>query len=316
MRVITLLAVMSLTACREPPPLRVGLNAWPGYEFLFLAEQIGAFQETGRPVKLVEFTSLSDARRAYERGQIDGLGTTVVEVMQAREIRDRSLQIVRVVDASMGADRILARTSHPDVKSLAGARVGVEFASLGVYVLGRALERAGLGLQDVQIVSSNQATMKDQFARAQLDAIVTYPPFSLELMKAPDTRTLFSTAEIPGEVVDVLAFDATLVKERPDDIARLLTAFDRAMEYYGQHPARASAIMAAREGISAREFEGTLENGIELFSARQQQDFLSATRGSIQQVVDATDRLLRRTAQVRGPDRREGAFTDRFAGTP
>jgi Integrase core domain/NMT1-like family len=87
--------------------LRVGINPWPGYEFLYLAQEKGVYREEGLEVRLVEFSSLSDARRAYERGQINAIAATVIEVLQARDNSSRSPQIVQVTDYSNGADVIL-----------------------------------------------------------------------------------------------------------------------------------------------------------------------------------------------------------------
>ena len=70
-----LFSVLALSACSEAPsdPLRVGINPWPGYGPLFLAADKGFFAEEGIDVELVELTSLADVRRAFERGQIDGM---------------------------------------------------------------------------------------------------------------------------------------------------------------------------------------------------------------------------------------------------
>ena len=98
-----LLAVAALPlhfgcAPEKPAALRVGLNPWPAYEFLYLAQEKGFYRAEGIEVRLVEFNSLSDARRAYERGQINVLASTVIEVLQARDNSPRSPQIVQVVD--------------------------------------------------------------------------------------------------------------------------------------------------------------------------------------------------------------------------
>ena len=120
--------------CAPEPPaaLRVGINSWPGYEFIFLAQEKGYFRDEHLNVRLVEFSSLSDCRRAYERGQIDAMGTTVVEVLMTRDQSSRSPQIVRICDYSNGADVILAQSAITNGAGLRGARIGVELASLGV----------------------------------------------------------------------------------------------------------------------------------------------------------------------------------------
>ena len=77
------LLALSLGSCSteraHPTPLRIGINAWPGYEFLYLAQEKGFFREAGVEVQLIEFNSLSDVRRSFERNQIDGFAGTMVE---------------------------------------------------------------------------------------------------------------------------------------------------------------------------------------------------------------------------------------------
>jgi NitT/TauT family transport system substrate-binding protein len=292
-------------------PLRIGLNAWPGYEFLYLAQERGFYQDAGVLVQLVEFSSLSDARRAYERGQIDGLGTTVIEVLQAHQVTNRTLQVVDVVDYSDGADEVLVRQGRKDLR---GARIGVELGSLGIYVLVRALESQGLTLSDTTVLNLDQLSMQEAFHAGEIDALVTYPPMSLSIKNTKKTTSLYSSANIPGEVVDVIAIDAAVVAERTEDVRRLLSAFHRAKVFAEREPAIALPIMAAREGITPAEFAATLQDGIKLVSAREQADFLRPG-GKIAKVMDTADRIMRSAGQLSGPDRRQGSYTDRFVQT-
>ncbi len=307
--VIAGLLVLVVRAPREP--LRIGLNAWPGYEFLYLAQQKGFYREAGVEVRLVEFNSLSDARRAYERGQIDGLGTTVVEVLQARSQPGRNLQVVDVVDYSDGADVVLVKPSLTGKESLRGARVGVELGSLGIYVLVRALEEQGLTLEDIMVIALDQLSMKEAFEKGELDAVVSYPPVSIAMMRDGKAVPVYTTAKIPGEVVDVIAMDEKTVREQPDAVSKLLHAFRRAMDFHASNPAEANRIMADREGITPEEFALALSDGIRLVPASEQALYLGPG-GKLSVVVDRTDRILRAHGQLSGADRRAGAFTDRF----
>ena len=152
-----LAAVLSLllAGCGQPksPPLRVGINAWPPYEFLFLAQEKGFFRDAGVDVKLVEFGSLSDARQAFENGKLDGWAATLVEVVMVHDGAMRKPRILRLLDFSDGADVIIAGKDTQSIRDLRGKRCGVEQASLGVFLLGRALESEGLHLTDVTLVS-------------------------------------------------------------------------------------------------------------------------------------------------------------------
>lgn len=296
------------------PPLRIGINAWPGYEFLYLAQEKGFYRDAGVDVRLVEFNSLSDARRAYERGQIDGLGTAIIEVMQAREVPDRHLQIVSVVDYSDGADVVLAKPAITDQATLRGSRVGVELGSLGVYVLVRALEKHGLGLADVKLVSMDQSSMAQAFEQGTIDAMVTYPPVSLTVLKKPNATVLFTSSEIPGEVVDVIAVDETVARERHHQVAQLLHAFQQAIEFTKTNASEAYRIMAAREGITAEEFSVALTDGIRLVESSGQAEFLRPG-GKLSAVIDRVDKIMRASQQISGADQREAAYTDAFVGT-
>ncbi len=307
--VIAGLLVLLMRAPQEP--LRIGLNAWPGYEFLYLAQQKGFYREAGVEVRLVEFNSLSDARRAYERGQIDGLGTTVIEVLQARSQPGRDLQVVDVVDYSDGADVVLVKPTLTGKESLRGARIGVELGSLGIYVLVRALEEQGLTLKDVTAISLDQLSMQESFEKGELDALVTYPPVSIAAMKDGKAVPVYTTAKIPGEVVDVIAIDGKMVRERSADVGRLLQAFRRAMDFAVSNPAEAYKIMADRQGITPEEFAVALSDGIRLVPASEQALYLGPG-GKLSVVVDRADRILRAHGQLSGEDRRAGASTDRF----
>ena len=292
------LGLCSANCTREAPALRVGINAWPGYEALYLAQQKGFYRELGVAVRLVEFSALADARRAYERGQIDVLAASAIEVIQIRDQGVRSPQIVQVVDYSNGADVILGRASITHAELLRGARIGVELGSLGAYVLARALEKHGLGFSDAKALSMDQLSMEAELGAGHLDAVVTYPPTSIKLQAAAGIHTLFSTREIPAEVVDIIAVEESLLRERPADVVKLLRAFQRAVAYMHAYPKRAYAIMAAREGISPSDFERAISDGIQLVPGDEQAGFFGPS-GKLKRVIEVCSRVLVQTGQIK-----------------
>jgi len=309
------IAALSLTlGCspKTPDVLRVGLVQWPVNEFFYLAREKGFFREEGVEVQVVEFSTLGDCRRAYERGQLDAYGATMTEVLTARDHSPRSPQIVHVMNYSDGADVIVARAGITDGADLKGRRVGVELATIGVYVLARALEKHGLSLSDVTAVSMNTTAMEQAMRNGELDAAVAYPPHSVGLLRDGKATTIFSSAEIPGEVVDVLAVDAEIARTRPDDVAKLLRGFWRAVAYTQQNPDDAYRIMAARENITPAEFREALTVGLKMVPQADQASYLRPG-GKLAAVIDASDRILRQTGQVKGADRRGDVVNGSFA---
>lgn len=289
------------SSCRPPETasLRIGINDWPGYEFLYLAQAKGYFEAEGLNVRLVEFNSLADAARAFERGQVDGLGCTLVEMLVARARSPRDPVAVYTCDYSSGADVILAQPEFPELKQLHGKRVGVELGSLGAFLLARALESAGLRIEDLQIVSSDQVTMEDAFRKRELDAVVTYPPFSVRLGTTPGIHTLFRSSAIPGEIVDVLALERSVIQNQPRAARALVRGFARAQEFYAAQPEDAAVIMGARERLGGPEFHAALTTGISLVPRTNQAEYLAPGR-RLEQTAHRIEQTLRATRQLPG----------------
>ncbi len=42
---VVLALFLFLAGCERRHPLRMGLNVWPGYEFLYLAQELGYYKE-------------------------------------------------------------------------------------------------------------------------------------------------------------------------------------------------------------------------------------------------------------------------------
>lgn len=311
-RMCLLLCVSGCTPGEQAnTPLRIGLNAWPGYEFLYLAQEKGFFQQEGVRVELVELASLADTRRAYERGLIDGFGTTLIDTLQARHFRTPGPQVVWVADYSDGADIIVAGSGIQDMKGLKGKRVGVEMVSLGVYILAQALEKSGMGLKDVEPIYQDQTSMASSLLSGALDAIVTYPPTSIALQKQGHLKTLFSSSDLPGEVVDVLSIDTEILNKRGKDVQKLLKAFSQAVSYSKAKPEEAYRIMASREGVTAAEFSEAIERGMVIVTEEQQMDFLSPD-GKLGKLLQRVNSVMRQAQMISGPERLIDSYSSAY----
>jgi NitT/TauT family transport system substrate-binding protein len=298
----------------DPGPLRIGINVWPGYEYLYLAKVKGFFEEEHARVEIVEFGALLDSRRAFERGQIDGLATTAVEVVLSRSLTASSLQAVQILDWSDGGDVILSDSGHRDLASLRGAKIGVESGTVGVYLLSRALSTRGMGLKDVQLVSSNPYSLSSMLETGELNAVVTYPPFSVRSLRCPGIHEVYSSAKIPGEIVDLVAVGASVLRARPKDVEAMLRAYWRARAYASAFPREADSIMASREGISPGELEASFRSGVRMVDAGEQQGFM-ARGGRLESVMVRTDSLLRSLGEISGPSRIGHVVDGRFGAT-
>lgn len=213
---------LACVACHSggDAPVRVGTNIWLGYEPFYVARQAGTLPDE---VRLVEYASASEVMGAFRRRTIDAAAVTLDEAISLAE-NDVTLRIGLVLDYSNGADALVAR---PDIARLAGLKgraIGVESLATGAYLLGRALQRAGLSVHDVHIVPMPQDQHESAFAAGDVDAVVTFQP-ALARLRARGGRVLFDSRAMPGEIVDVLVYREALAHRRGDVLRALALAW-------------------------------------------------------------------------------------------
>ncbi len=300
--VLPCLLVLS-TACFRPESdkLRIAINAWPGYEFLFLAQDQGFFAEAGLDVDLLETTSLQDSLQLFVSKRCDAMACTIIEAVLAGDQRSDPPLAVLYCDYSNGADVLLSREGISGFESLRGKRVGVERASLGLVVLHRALVRNGMGFEDVEIVFVDQISMADRFG-ADLDAVVSYPPVSTGILRDNSVNILFSSAEIPYEILDMVVVSQSYEAENPEVMSRLQAVWKRSLDYWKEQPAAANAVMAKRLGISVEEIGLAYE---EMVIIEPVDSLDEAARDKLRQSAATADGALRTLGLMRNSPRHE-----------
>lgn len=279
-----LVLVPGCDAQQDGGTIQIGINDFPSYELLYLAQEKGFYRDEGVQVRIVEFASLSDAARAFGNKQLDAIATTLVDLVIADQNDPGNMKAGWVLHESTGADTILGGTQVRNINDLYGRRVGLETTSVGLLVLGRALQLHNMALKDVKLVNLDPLSGESALARGEIDALVTYAPYSVRLAKKPGIRKIFDTRAIPGEIVDVLAFSAELVTGRASDIKRIVRAYMRAQSFLREQPEQAIAIMAQRERIDASSFRQVLENDLHLLTAKEQAAYLQSGARLEQQI--------------------------------
>lgn len=257
--IIFVLAILCLAGCssknNDPQPLRIGTNLWPGYEPLYLARNLGYLDDT--PIKLVEYPSSSEVIRAYRNGAIEAAALTMDEVLLLAESK-LAPRIVLVMDISDGGDVVISHQQYHSMMDLAGKRIGAENTALGAYVLSRALSINNMNYQDIKLVPIEIDEHERAFLDNKVDAVVTFEPVSSKLVNAGG-RIIFSSKQIPGEIVDVIVVRRDYLKKEPQVIKALQQRWFKALDYLNNQPQQAATIIAKRLDIQAEEFLNSLD---------------------------------------------------------
>lgn len=290
-----------LAACSPPtPPLQVGSNHWAGYEGLYYARELGMLDP--RQVRLLEFSSTQEALRAFRNGALDAVAVTLDEALLLAE-QEQEPRIVMVMDVSSGGDVLLAKPGMASLADLKGRRIGLETTTLGAYMLARVLAKAGLAAGDVQVVHVSVDHHLEAYRSGEVDAVITFDPVRSQLLKA-GARELFSSREIPGEIVDVLVVRRALLEPRKKAFCHLLDGYFAALTELHKAPGRAAATLAGPEGISPEELAAAWQlmqmpgkaEGLAMLQAGQ--GGLGAALGTLEAVMLA-NRLLARPIDER-----------------
>lgn len=255
--VLVLLSVI-LPGCDAPrEPLRMVSSPWPGYEPIYLARDLGYLDADS--VRLSELPSANIAFEAFSNGSADIATLTLDETLTLMS-QGRKLHILMVVDISNGADAVIAKPSIKTMSALKGKRIAMENIPLGVYILNRSLEIAGLKESDVSVVPMPEDKHLKAYQQGRIDAAVTMEPYLTHLVKA-GAHVLFDSSKIPNEIFDLLVAREDVFQKRQAELCSIVQQWFRAFDYATAYQQDAVARMSKRLGIGEQTFR-TMTEGL------------------------------------------------------
>lgn len=237
-----------------PSPVTISINAWPGYATAFLAQEKGFFKKNGVDVELVLRETTPESLQLFRDGKVNGCFDILTDIVLVNA-QGIPAKIVFVVDYSDTGDVIIAR---PGITSLAGLKDRtVSFEGVNtfshLFVL-KSLERAGLDEADAKFSNVTAPDVLKALNEGKIDAGHTWEPTTSRALKE-GYRILAKAGDIPGIIVDVLAFSPEVIRKRPDDIRAIVASLLEAREYLKANPAESIKIMAAKMGMAEEEMK-------------------------------------------------------------
>jgi len=167
--------------------------------------------------------------------------------------------MILVNDYSNGNDMVVAGPGIGSVKELKGKKIGVEIGFVGHLLLLDALQQNGMSESDVELVNVPTNETPQVLASGEVDAVVAWQPSSgsaLELV--PGSKAVFTSADQPGLIYDVLAVSPESLATRRDDWKKVMKVWYRVVDYFYDPATRADAIkiMASRVGLEPSVYKG------------------------------------------------------------
>ncbi|MBC7573658.1 MAG: ABC transporter substrate-binding protein [Herminiimonas sp.] len=250
-------------------PLKIGYSDWPGWVAWQVAIDKGWFKEADVNVKF-EWFDYSASMDAFAAGKIDAVLMTNGDALVTGAGGARSTMIL-ITDYSNGNDMILAKPGIKSVTDLKGKKVAVETGLVEHLLLRNAMKKAGMKAGDIEIVNSKTNEMPQMLASKDIDAVGVWEPIAGQARKAaPGSKAIYTSADEPGLIYDVLAVNPSSVNAHRAEWQKVVKLWDRVVSYIEDPKTQADAvkIMAARSGISTAEYLPLLK-GTKLLSLEE-----------------------------------------------
>ena len=262
---VLLSAVLFLSACsglgtqaEVKPPLRMGWTVWPGFYPIVIADQKGFFEKHGLEVDLILYNTQTEVTAALASGMLDGGGVTLNDALLDNVASN--VKVVMITDNSDGGDQIVATRDIVSTEDILHQNIGAKRGSFSEFFVREMLSQKGILPSDVTFVNVDPeyvpAAMPDHINIGH-----TFEPYTSQAL-AKGYKIIFSSADTPGLIVDMIGFHRRTIAERPEDIAAFIAAWFEALQYWQEHPEECNQIIAAATGQQAQDISA---EGVKLF---------------------------------------------------
>ena len=254
-------------------PVSMGTQPWLGYGAWYIAQDQGYFGEQGIEVNIVNFNADADVNTALAAGKVDvaNLASHTALAMAAAGL---PITIVMLEDVSTTADAIISDGSVKTVADLKGKQVAYEEGTTSDILLNYALQKNGMTIEDIVKVPMPASDAGTALAAGKVPVAVTYEPYITEALgKNADASLLFTAAENPGLISDVLVVRNEFLAANPAAVQGLVNAWMKSVAFYDADKAAGQQIISAALDSSAADLK-TAFDGVQYLGLAGNQDLL------------------------------------------
>ena len=264
----TLMAASCSPPSTKAPEARtefsIGWSIYAGWMPWPYAQQAGIVKKWadkyGIKINIVQVNDYVESVNQYTAGKLDGVTVANMDALTIPAAGGKDTSAIIVGDYSNGNDGIMLKGADT-LTAIKGRQVYLVELSVSHYLLARGLNSVGMALTDVKTVNTSDADIVGAFATPEVTAAVAWNP-QLSTMKAtPGAKLVFSSADIPGEILDLLCVDTATLKANPNlgkALAGIWYETTALMQRQDAQGKAARAAMAKLAGAKPEMFDGQL----------------------------------------------------------
>jgi NitT/TauT family transport system substrate-binding protein len=237
------------------PALAIAYSDWPGWVAWDIGLKKGWFDAAGVKVDFKWFEYVP-SMEAFSAGKVDAVAMTNGDQLVTGASGAPSVAIV-LNDYSNGNDMVVARAGIDSVAQLKGKKVGVEVGFVSHLMLLNALKSAQLTEKDIKIVNVPTDQTPQALKSGTVDAVVAWQPNSGQALRdVAGSKAIFTSANVPGIIYDVLAVNPKSLAERQADWEKVVGVWFQIADYIQDEKNRDDVlqIMSARVGLTPQQY--------------------------------------------------------------
>jgi NitT/TauT family transport system substrate-binding protein len=215
-------ASCSQTSNKAPEPraeFNIGWSIYAGWMPWPYAQQAGIVKKWadkyGLKINIVQVNDYVESVNQYTAGKLDGVTVANMDALTIPAAGGKDTSAIIIGDYSNGNDGIMLKGADT-LAAIKGRQVYLVELSVSHYLLARGLNSVGMKLSDVKTVNTADADIVGAFATPEVTAAVTWNPQLSTMKETPGAKQVFSSAQIPGEILDLLCVDTATLKANPN----------------------------------------------------------------------------------------------------
>jgi len=226
-RVALIAGALMMASCSRAPnapsaqktEFSIGWSIYAGWMPWPYAQQAGIVKKWadryGIKINVVQVNDYVESGNQYTAGKFDGVTVANMDALTIPAAGGKDTSAIIVGDYSNGNDGILLKGAD-SLAAIKGRQVYLVELSVSHYLLARALEKAGLKPTDVRTVNTSDADIVGAFGSPDANAVVAWNPPLSGLEAQPGAKVVFSSAQIPGQLLDLLRRHTATLTPHPN----------------------------------------------------------------------------------------------------
>jgi len=212
--------LLAVPALAQKPVFTVGWSIYAGWTPYHYMQKSGLLKKWadkyGITIKVQRF-DYAPSLDAFVGRNIDACTMTNMEALDMPAASGVPTTVILIGDYSNGNDALLVRGGL-QMKDLVGHKMLLVEKTVSEYLFDRALTLNSLRdqIKQVRMINTSDSDIQSAFiSDSSVSAVVTWKPMLSQLAQQKAVTSLFNSAQIPGEILD-LTVVRTEVLDRPD----------------------------------------------------------------------------------------------------